>query len=381
MADPKEIRQKLIVDTGDSVSEIKAVEAAAGKADKAIDDIDDRELEFDTGQGMARLKELQAEIKRIKEESVTIKAELDARGMAAEAKQEIDKIDTTVDVGFDVDHGSVNTTTTAINDVFSEIGAGGASTAIGISQAFNDAAEQAIAAFGENSAIARALTALGPLGTAALGAAAGGLLFWWQQIKSAQEKAAESVREYIGLLEEASGSTSQAALRKVLDEFSDPGELKAINALGLTFTDLADVVSGKTVPKFEELLDVQKRLTDGGVSKAEAQQIQAAGGIVNFDKLLNSLRDEESELRKGIQAYLDKQQIVQRTIEQLGGLKAAYDALPSDVGPRFNAYVPAPPGSPYASPGTTVNNYYPASASGESTDRSLQDYYKRNGQG
>jgi hypothetical protein len=394
----KDIRQRVEIDTGDSVKEIRKVEDAATDTDAAIAEVDDREITVDADQALARLEEIKREAKQLADEKLSIKAELDAAGIQ-DVKRELDSIDTDLEVGLDVDHGRVNTTTTAINDVFSEMGNQGAASAIGISQAFNDAAEQAIAAFGPESGIARALTALGPMGTAALGAAAGGLLYWWQKNKEAAAEAEESVKDYIGRLEEASGVAGEAALAKVVEEFTSPGQIKAINDLGLSWTDVAKIVAGEAVPAWEDAMEVFDRFARGeSLTVAESQT------VLTVRKIKDALEDEESELRRGIEGYKAKQAIVDRTIEQAGGLKEAYEAIPDEVLTELKPYI-SPEGLrllerweemksdqdkassssfldriPLPSIGT-LNVYQPAGTDGREVDRSMTYYERYHGTG
>lgn len=426
----KPIKQKVEIDTGDSVADIKAVEKAAKDADAAVEKVDDSEISVDAQQALSELSTIQAEMKALGERKAVIKAELDAVGLSADvrrANDELDKIDTTITATLDVDEGGVNTTTSAMGEAFNEMGVAGADSAIGISQAFNDAAEQAKKAFGPESGIASALTALGPLGTAALGAAVGGVLYWWQQIKAEQEAAAQSVREYVGLLEDASGATEEAALQKALTEFDDPKMLNAINDLGLSWTDVADIIQGKTVPAWEEAQKVQEFLIKNGVqsreeyiktlqeefkvSEAVAEQMLAQAGAVRVVK--GALEDEQSELRRAIGTYEAKQEIVQRTIDQVGDLKAAVESMPEEVLTALEPYLdpdalalirsqleeaakvkvvpefsgPIAPGygingAPLTTIKVDVVNMMPVDTVGlgRAVDRALRDYYRATGQ-
>lgn len=345
---PRKITQDVELDVGRSVEDLRAVEDAAQDVDRAVDTVDDREVTVDATAALARLAEIRTQARALADEKVAIRAELDAAGVSADVdkvRRELDAIDTSLDVTLDVDEGGVNTTTSAVNDVFSELGVAGADTAIGISQAFNDAAEQAKTAFGPDSGIARALSGIGVIGTAALGAAVGGILYWWQQIKAAQDEANESAKRYGELLEEANGNVADAAILKVLEEFADPRQLVAIDALGLSYTDLAKIIAGETVPAWEQAQETQEFLLKSGVASEEryverlreryraseevARQMLAQAGAVRI--VDDALADEASELRRGIEAYEAKRAIVDRTIEQVGGYRAAVEAIPEEV--------------------------------------------------
>lgn len=346
----RDIRQRVELDTGRSVEELRQVEEAARDTDRAVEEVDASEIDVDTDAALRRLAELRSQAKALAEERTTLVAELDARGVdtgVGQVKRELDSIDTTLDVSLDVDEGGVNATTSAVGDVFDEIGIAGADTAIGISQAFNDAAEQAKAAFGPDSGIAQALSAIGPLGTAALGAAVGGVLYWLQQSQAAQDAYNAKVQEWVELLEEANGQLEEASLRRLLDTLSDD-DIRAANTLGLSYQDLATILSGGTVPAFEDALAVIPQVADAlGVEAALAFEVagrfadlNGVTGDVNertveladaAGYLQRQLSGEETALRDATVAYEGRREIVERTIEQVGSLDQALEELPEEV--------------------------------------------------
>ena len=77
---PRDIRQKVTVDPGDSAAEIGKVEDAAKKADRALDTVDDREVDVDVDEALRELERINREVKELNDRKIEIKADLDARG-------------------------------------------------------------------------------------------------------------------------------------------------------------------------------------------------------------------------------------------------------------------------------------------------------------
>lgn len=87
------IRQRVEVDTGDSVADLERVADAAEAVDEDLDAVDDREVTVDTGAALERLEAIDDELRRLRDEKTAIRAELDASGVDVDAvKRRLDEL-------------------------------------------------------------------------------------------------------------------------------------------------------------------------------------------------------------------------------------------------------------------------------------------------
>jgi hypothetical protein len=152
--------------------------------------------------------------------------------------------------------GARTVTVGALRDMTGPLGA--VSTQVGdLGDAFGSVGEIAADKLGLGEAAASALTT----GLGIAGAALGGLVALWSAVRGEQQKAKQEVADYRAELAKVNGDT-EAAARARIAEKATTAQVKAFNELGLTVDDVAKIITGKTVPAWEQATATGTLVTD-----------------------------------------------------------------------------------------------------------------------
>lgn len=357
----KDIRQRITIDTGTSVAEIRKVEDAAKATDRAVDAIDDREIDFDASQGLRDLDRIEDEIKKLNAQKVDIKADLDARGFNAG----VDKLKT--------DQPGKRVGEQFVQDIGGAFGG----------TAFSQASADMVAAFetlgetlGDTGAGAIVNNLAGKIipALAIGGAIAGAIGGLWQLFKDKGNEAADEVAK--SMADALSGLDEAAEPQKIFEEAAlelfkklSPAARGALTARGLGVDELFDAVQGKAVPALEELRRARERVAAFGPLEDPntVEQLRLAGGYTReqAETLVNSAKDYEKIIgfvHDLSGAWADALRDAQAYIDFVGGRVG--EGLP----PRATT-----------SNVTNVTVNPPPGVSPRQVDSSYEDWWKSNG--
>lgn len=368
----RKIEQRVEIDTGDSVRELDAVERAALDADRAVGQVDESEITVDTDAAMKRLGEIEAELKALKDEKVSISAELDAAGFdTGDVRRRLDDLPDKKTVTVDVDTTGANNSLEGTGQKVRDIGSVVDEQTAGIAGDFLEAFEGVEEIAGELSPkVQKAFEWVTNIGVGAV--ATYGVL--WTLGK---------VDEWLGKLTGSAAQTEEAikkiTLAKDLQEageaIKDLGPLFGQGGLGGWLRDLDRAFTGTYSSAegrqrvFNELLEkapgVAQKFYDTLINNRDVV-ILDPGEIVKMDELkgkviatrdevdgykqkLDDARDAEIKARlaseewsASVQAEYDKAKgAVDGVTGSVNALGATIAATPVFSGPIAPGYLPS----------------------------------------
>lgn len=357
--------QKEAEDTTGDIEEVQRTAAAMSKEQVKLT------LDATAVDLQRKIDEVKQQMKLLEDSDPTVTVKADTDQVERKLRDLKDTAD--ISVGLDVDEGRVNTTTSAIKDIAGNLGSEAAGVVTDFSQAFNDIREQAVAAFGgPDSGFGRAMSALGPIATAALGAGVGGLLYLWQNVRKEQEEAKRRAEEYYDVLKNNQGADADKALREqILKEYDKlpAATKKAFEEAGIGLDDIVSLLKDETVPEIDNLRASWQQVMD--VVPPGLSPLSPDGKRIVQD-VLNLTRDQRDELLRQYEVWesiggeLNKQgsafdqakeryrlysEFVREDSKKLAEEAAANAAAVARA--MGTSFVPS-----YASPGTPTTNVY-----------------------
>jgi len=288
----------------------------------------------------------------------TGKAEGDLEDVT-EAAEAIDRLDPEVEVTADTSQAerafkdldsdastAVGNVSGGIRNLSGPLGSVGSEVG-DFAEAFEEAGTRIGSAMGiSEGAISRVMPLLGGIGLAV-----GVIKLGWDAVNASQEEANARAQEYLDKLNEAEGNIRKAAELKLAESLS-VGDLRDMKSLNLFLDDMAGILSGKAIPKWEEFLrisekvdEAQRRAIAKGETGVEARlkvfedearlrgttaekiedQVRAA------DRLNELLGDEESALRRGTEEWTLRERAMHGNEGQVSSLRAAEKRLGDEL--------------------------------------------------
>lgn len=311
-----DIRTRIVIDAdaGAAVKALDAVDDAAGRADRSIDDIADR-VDVDTRRATGNLDDVEraagdAEraVRDVDGTDVTIDADTsDVVAAESDVKELRDLARDPVRVTVDVDAESMDRVRRVGDDVktvgvnaeglqrgvgplrgFTDELGGAAGTAGTAANALIDAGE-AVEIFGAQLGLSQTALSRVSLGLGGIGLAVGAATFAWSKYREAQEKARERAEELLGVQEQLADGKYREAAEKLTDTY---GDLFAdLAAQGVDAATAVRVLNGD----LETTLDTLSESANAGDQLA-AGTVKLADGFAEIDvasaAALLKLRDD-----------------------------------------------------------------------------------------